>query len=148
MLQEQINKDYIAAMKAKESEKAQTLNFLRAQLKNVVIEKRVDKLEDVDVIAVVKKQVKQRKDSIEQFTEAGRQELADKEQQELDILADYLPEELSEGAIKKIVEEAITETEAKTMKDMGNVMKAVKEKTAGVADNAIVSRLVKDTLNA
>ncbi len=147
MLHDQIGKDYITAMKAKDTVTSQTLNFLRAQLKNVVIEKKVEKLEDADVITVIKKQVKQRKDSIEQFTNAGRSELADKEEQEMKVLQKYLPAELSEDDITKVVGEVIAETGASSMKDMGSVMKAVMAKTAGAADNGMVSKIVKDALS-
>ena len=146
MLQEQINKDYVVAMKAKDSNRSSTLNFLRAQLKNVVIEKRVDQLEDADVVSVIKKQIKQRQDSIEQYEKGGRQELADKEKGELDILKEYLPEEMSEDQVSKIVTEVISETQANSMKDMGKVMKLVQEKTQGNADNKVVSTLVKQAL--
>ena len=146
MLQDQISQDYIAAMKAKDTIKSSTLSFLRAQLKNVIIDKRVEKLEDTDVIAVIKKQVKQRQDSIDQYAKGGRQDLVDKESQELNILKSYLPEELSEKEITKIVEEVMGETGAQSMKDMGTVMKAVTEKTAGRADNKLVSTIVKKAL--
>ena len=83
MLEDQINKDYVQSMKDKDKLRSTTVNFLRAQMKNVRIEKKCDQLEDSDVIAVIKKQVKQRQDSIEQFTKADRKDLADKEEQEL-----------------------------------------------------------------
>ncbi len=146
MLQEKINKDYIEAMKAKDKERSSTINFLRAQIKNIVIEKRVDSLDDQEVIAVIKKQVKQRQDSIEQFSNAGRTELVEKEQKELEILKEYLPEELSQEALKAFVDQAITETGATSMKDMGGVMKLVLEKANGQADNKVLSQLVKDGL--
>lgn len=146
MLQDQINKDYIAAMKARDTEKSSTLNFLRAQLKNVIIEKKTQELEDTDVIAVIKKQIKQRQDSIEQFKEGGRMELVQKEQKELEVLASYLPEQLSAEQIESVVSEVIQEAQANSMKDMGRVMKAVQEKTQGNADNKMVSELVKKAL--
>ncbi|MCA9393795.1 MAG: GatB/YqeY domain-containing protein [Candidatus Omnitrophica bacterium] len=146
MLHDQIDKDYIAAMKAKDKLKSATLNFLRAQLKNVVIEKRVDKLEDSDVVTVLKKQIKQRQDSISQYEKAGRQDLVEQESGELAVLKGYLPEEMSADQIKAIIAGVISETGANSMKDMGTVMKAVQEKTAGNADNKLVSELVKSAL--
>jgi uncharacterized protein YqeY len=146
MLQDQISKDYVTAMKAKDSLKSSTINFLRAQLKNVIIEKKVEALEDVDVIAIIKKQVKQRQDSIEQYGQGGRQDLVDKETQELEILKSYLPEELSEEVVAAAVKEAIAETGAHSMKDMGVVMKATMAKTGGQADNKLVSEMVKKAL--
>ena len=109
-------------------------------------ERKTEDLEDVDVIAVIKKQVKQRQDSIEQFKNGGRPELAEKEQAELDILKGYLPQELSEEELQKIVEAAIEETNAASMKEMGSVMKVVVEKAQGRADNKKVSELVKNNL--
>lgn len=147
MLSEQIDNDYKQAMKAKQTLKVSTLSFLRAHFKNVMIDNKLEKLQDMDVIGVIKKQVKQRQDSIEQFEKGGRSDLADKEKQELAILKDYLPEEMSEDQLKPIIDEMIAETGAKDMKDMGNVMKAVAQKVAGRADNKMVSRLVKQTLS-
>ena len=148
MLEKQISSDYIKAMKERDSLKSTTLNFLRAQLKNIIIEKKLQELEDVDVIIVIKKQIKQRQDSIEQFRNYGRPELAEKEETEAAILKSYLPEELSEDEIKKIVDEAISETEATSMKDMGKVMKVVAAKAQGRADNKVVSSLVNQLLRA
>lgn len=146
MLSKQITSDYIQAMKAKDSFKASTLNFLRAQIKNVMIDKRVDELEDLDVIATIKKQVKQRQDSIEQYTSGGREDLAVKERAELDILKTYLPEEMSAGQLEPIVRETVLETGAAGMKEMGMVMKALMPKVSGRADNKLVSELVRKVL--
>ena len=146
MLEDQLQKDYVQAMKDRDAVKSSTVNFLRAQLKNVRIEKRSEALEDKDVILVIKKQIKQRQDSIEQYEKGGRQDLADKEIAEMAILKSYLPEELSEQALQQLVEQAITETGAQSMKDMGNVIKAVAAKAQGKADNRVVSELVKKAL--
>ncbi|OGH42442.1 MAG: aspartyl-tRNA amidotransferase [Candidatus Levybacteria bacterium RIFCSPLOWO2_02_FULL_36_8b] len=99
-----------------------------------------------DVMSVVQKEAKQRRDSIEEFTKAGRQELADKEQKELEILQKYLPEQLSEEEIKKLVDEAISQTGASNISDMGNVMGALMPKTKGKADGSLVSKIVKESL--
>ncbi len=147
MLEDQINKDYIQAMKDRDTVKSSTLNFLRAAVKNVRIEKRVEKVEDADLIAVIKKQVKQRQDSIEQYKAGNRQDLVQKEEAELNILKSYLPQELSEEALSQIIREVIKETQASSMKDMGKIMKPVMEKTAGRADNKMVSELVKKILS-
>ena len=146
MLHEQINKDYVTAMKARDTVRSATINFLRAQLKNVVIDKKVEILDDESVITVIKKQIKQRQDSIEQFDKAGRQELVDKDKAELAILKSYLPAELSEDALKVMVKDAIKEVQASSVKDMGRVIKAVQEKTKGSADNRVVSEIVKAAL--
>lgn len=146
MLEEQLQKDYIQAMKDRDTVKASTVNFLRAQLKNVCIEKRSETLEDKDVVAVIKKQIKQRQDSIEQYQKGGRMDLADKETAEMTILKSYLPEELSEQAVQQFIEQAIRETGAQSIKDMGNVIKAVAAKAQGRADNRVVSEFVKKAL--
>ena len=146
MLEEQLQKDYFQAMKDRDTVKSSTVNFLRAQLKNIRIEKRSEALEDTDVVAVIKKQIKQRQDSIEQYKKGGRNDLADKETAEMAILRSYLPEELSEPALRQLIEQAIRETGAQSMKDMGNVIKAVAAKAQGRADNRVVSELVKKAL--
>lgn len=146
MLHEQLNKDYVTAMKARDTVKSATLNFLRAQIKNVVIDKKVEILDDESVITVIKKQIKQRQDSIEQFDKAGRQELVEKEKAEMAILKSYLPAELTEEELKAMVKDAIKEVQASSVKDMGRVIKAVQEKTKGSADNRVVSEIVKAAL--
>jgi len=146
MLSRKITQDYIQAMKAKDSCRASTLNFLRAQIKNVMIDKRVQDLDDAEVIVIIKKQVKQRLDSIEQYTAGGRQDLASREQMELDILKVYLPDEMSAADLEPLVEAAILETGASGLKAMGAVMKAVMPQVAGRADNKLVSDLVRQAL--
>ena len=146
MLEEKIDKDYVQAMKDRNAIKSSTISFLRAHLKNIHIEKKIKALEDVDVITVIKKQIKQRQDSIEQYQKGGRQDLVDKETAELNILKSYLPQELGEEELKKIINEAIGEAQASSMKDMGKVMKIVSEKVSGRADNKFVSELVKKAL--
>ncbi len=146
-LEEKINQDYIAAMKSRDTARSSALNFLRAQIKNVKIDKRVEAVADEDVIAVIKKQVKQRQDSIAQFKSGGRQDLADKEEAELGLLKQYLPAEMSAAELSAIIDEVIKATGAVSMKDMGRVMKEVSSKTAGKADNQTVGSLVKERLS-
>lgn len=102
---------------------------------------------DEDVLSVIGAQAKQRKDSIEQYTSAGRTELADKEKAELDILQAYLPEQMGEDEVSKLVEEAISQTGATSMSDMGKVMGALMPKVKGRADGGLVSSLVKAKLS-
>ena len=147
MLEDQLQKDYIQAMKDRDAVKSSTVNFLRAQLKNVRIEKRSETLEDKDVVAVIKKQIKQRQDSIEQYEKGGRKDLADKETAEMAILKTYLPEELSGEVLQQLVDQAVAETGAQSMKDMGNVIKSVAAKAQGKADNRAISELVKKALS-
>jgi uncharacterized protein YqeY len=146
MLEEKILNDYKEAMKNKDTLKSSTLSLLRAEMINVAIAKKKKTLEDGEVITVIKKQVKQHHDSIEQFKQGNRLDLADKETRELGILKSYLPPELPAEEIKEIIEEAITLTSAQDMKDMGKVMKEVTAKIAGRADGKLVSDLVKERL--
>ncbi|MBI3990517.1 MAG: GatB/YqeY domain-containing protein [Candidatus Omnitrophica bacterium] len=147
MLEEKIFNDYKEAMKAKDALKSSVLSYLRAAMINVAIEKKKKSLDDTDAIVVIKKQVKQRQDSIEQFQKGNRPDLADKEIKELAILKGYLPEELSPDEIKKIIEEAVSLVGASGIKDMGRVMKEVAAKIAGRADGKLVSDLVKERLS-
>ena len=147
MLEEKIQKDYVEAMKARDPLRSGTVNFLRAQLKNVRINERKETLTDEEVISVIKKQIKQRQDSIEQFKAGSRADLVEKEEAELKILSSYLPEALSEGEIQTIIQEAKKETGAATMKDMGSLMKAAGAKIQGRADNKLVSELVRKSLS-
>ena len=147
MLEEQIGKDYIKAMKDRDSVKSSTLSFLRAQMKNVLIEKKAENLKDEEVVDVIKKQVKQRQDSIQQYEKGGRQDLAGKEAAELVILKDYLPEEMSEQELEGVVTAAIEEAQADSMKDMGKVMKIIADMVQGKADNKLVSELVKRAIS-
>jgi len=147
MLEDKILNDYKEAMKAKDVLKSSVLNFLRADMINVAMAKKKTKLEDNDVLAVVRKQIKARQDSIEQFTKGNRPDLAEKETKELAILKTYLPEELPLEEVKKIIEEAVTSTAAQGMKDMGKVMKEVTAKISGKADGKLVSDLVRERLS-
>ena len=146
MLEEKILHDYKEAMKAKDSLKVSVLSFLRSGLINVAKDARKDKLGDVEVIAVVKKQVKQRQDSIEQFTKGQRQDLVDKESKELEILQAYLPQQLDSQRLLEIIAEVMKECGAASMKDMGRVVKEVMQRTAGTADGKQVSELVRTKL--
>ena len=147
MLEEKIFNDYKDAMKARDSLKSSVLSFLRADMLNQATARKKNKLDDAEVVMVIKKQIKQRQDSIEQFKIGSRQDLVDKETKELEILKSYLPPELPAEEIKKIIEESIVVTGAQDMKDMGRVMKEVNAKIAGRADGKLISDLVKEKLN-
>lgn len=146
-LEQQIDKDYIQAMKDRDSARSSALSFLRSQIKYARIELKTEHVPDQDVIAVVKKQIKQRQDSIEQFKQGGRADLVEKEEKELAILKGYLPAEMSADEIKSIIKETIKATGASSIKDMGRVMKEAGVKLAGRADNKQVSELVKSELS-
>ena len=146
LLEDKISQDYIQAMKARDTARSAALSFLRAQIKNVKIDKRVEKVADEDVVAVIKKQVKQRQDSIAQFISGGRVDLAAKEEAEMAILKVYLPAAMSPEALGLVIDEVIKAAGALSIKDMGRVMKEVLARTAGQADNQTVSALVKERL--
>lgn len=147
MLEEKILNDYKEAMKNRDTLRSSVLSFLRADLLNLQVAKKKNKLEDSEVIAAIKKQIKQRQDSTEQFTKGARPDMAEKEAKEAEVLKAYLPPELSVDELKKIIEEAIVSVGASTLKDMGRVMKEVTAKTAGAADGKIVSDLVRERLS-
>lgn len=147
MLEEKIFADYKQAMKNRDSLRSSVLSFLRSSLKNLAIDKRKDILSDEEVISVIKKQIKQREDSIEQFKRGGRNDLSEKETKEKEILESYLPEQLGEEKIRAIVDEAVISLGgAVSMADMGKVMKEVMAKVGASADGKIVSSIVKDRL--
>jgi len=146
MLEDRILNDYKQAMKGKDELKASTLSFLRAAMQNAAIDKKKDKLDDADAVAIVKKQIKQRQESIEQFQKGNRADLADKEARELEILKAYVPPELSADAVKKIIDEVVAASGAAGPREMGKVMKEVMAKVAGKADGKLVSDLVKERL--
>ena len=146
MLEDQITNDYKQAMKDKDSLRVSTISFLRSQFKYAMIDKRVEKLDDEQAIFVIKKQIKQRQDSIEQFKNGNRADLVAKEEKELAILKGYLPQEMPESELKALIEEAIKVSGASSIKDMGNVMKVVLGRVAGRTDNKRVSDLVREQL--
>jgi len=146
MLEEKIFKDFIEAKKNRNEGKASALSFLRSALHNFAIEKRKEKLDDGDVILVLKKQVKERHDSIEQFKKGNRTDLVDKETKELEILQSYLPKQLTAEELMPIIEEAIKTIGAQDLKQMGQVIKEIMAKTKGQADGKLISDLVKNAL--
>ncbi|MFH1128361.1 MAG: GatB/YqeY domain-containing protein [Candidatus Omnitrophota bacterium] len=147
MLEEKILSDYREAMKNKDTLKTSVLSFLRADLINLAVSKKKDKLDDSDVVLSVKKQIKAHQESIEQFTKGARLDLADKEAKELEILNVYLPPQMAAPQIKKIIEEIITAIGAQSIKDMGRVMKEAALKIGPAADARLVSDLVKERLS-
>jgi len=147
MLEEKILNDYKEAMKSRDTLKSSVLSFLRADMLNQATAKKKNKLDDPEIVAVIKKQIKQRQDSIEQFTKGNRLEMAEKEKKELEILKGYLPPELSVEQIKVLIEEAVVSTGASGIKDMGRLMKELTAKIAGSADGKLVSDLVRQRLS-
>ena len=146
MLEEKIMSDYKEAMKNKDTIKSSALSFLRSEMMNAAIDKRKKNLDDSEIISVIKKQIKQRQDSIEQFEKGNRMDLAEKEKKELAILKAYLPQQLAPEAVRSAVKEVIAAVGAQGMKDMGKVMKEVTAKLEGKADGKAVSEIVKELL--
>jgi len=146
-LREKILADIKAAMIAKDSVKLNTLRFLQSAIKNKEIDSRPNPLTADDVMAVLKKLVKQRKESIEQFQAAGRTDLAEQEQAELKVMEVYLPAQMTKEQIEQVVIEVIAATGAKTIKEMGVVMKEVQARTAGTADGKTISEVIKAKLS-
>jgi uncharacterized protein YqeY len=144
-LKERITEDMKAAMRAKEADKLGTIRLLLAAVKQKEVDERVD-VDDVALVGIVDKLIKQRKDSISQFTAAGRMDLADKESAELKVLEVYLPQRLSADEITAEVKAIVAEVGATGPADMGKVMGAVKAKLAGKADMGLVSAAVKAAL--
>ena len=144
-LKERITEDMKAAMRAKDAERLGTIRLLTAAMKQKEVDERVE-LDDVAVIGIVDKMLKQRKDSIEAFEKAARQDLADKEKAEVAVLQAYLPARLSADEIAAEVKTIVAELGAKGPGDMGKVMGAVKAKLAGKADMGQVSAAVKAAL--
>ena len=147
MLADNIFNDYKEAMKARDALKSSVLSFLRADMLNLATIKQKDKLDDAEIITVIKKQIKQRQDSIEQFTNGGRLDAAEKEKKESEILKSYLPAEMPVEEVRRLIEEAISVTGASSMKDMGRLMKELTQTLAGRADGKLVSDLVRQRLN-
>ena len=144
-LTEQIRADLTAAMKAQEKERLSTLRMLQSALKNQQIEVGHE-LSDEDALVVIQKAVKQRQDSIEQYTNAGRTELADKERSEMELLQTYLPAALTDAEIEEGVREIIASTGAQSKKDMGKVMKEATARYKGRADGKKVQEVVQRLL--
>ncbi|MEE2729348.1 MAG: GatB/YqeY domain-containing protein [Pseudomonadota bacterium] len=133
------------AMRAKDKERLATLRLATSALKQVEVDERIE-LDDTRVLAILDKMLKQRKDSVEQFTQGGRDDLAQKELAEIEVLKEFLPEAMDDAAIAAIIQAAIAETGAEGMKYMGNVMAIVKPQVQGRADMGAVSKKVKELL--
>jgi uncharacterized protein YqeY len=148
-LQEKIDSDLKEAMRAKEAERLSVLRMVKSAIMNAAIEKHGagGKLADSDAIVVLRKQVKQRQDSVAGFEKGGRPELAEKERREIGILAEYLPQPLTAEEVASIVQAAIAETGASSKAQMGKVMKIVTEKAAGRADGRTLSEAVQKSLD-
>ena len=145
-LKSQIEQDMRSAMKARSEVQLSTLRLLLAALKQQEIDSQLN-LSEPDVLSIIEKMIKQRRESIRIFLEADRKELADKEQAELDILITYMPEQLTEIEIREAVQKAIDTTSAQGPRDMGKVMSLLKSELSGKADFSSSSGIVKEALS-
>ncbi len=146
-LKDQITQDMKSALKAGEKDRLKVVRLILAAIKQVEVDKRIE-LDDAAVLSVLDKMVKQRRDSVEQFEKGGREDLAAIERDEIAVLENYLPEQLSADELAALVDEVIDATGAASMKDMGKVMGQIKAKAAGRADMGAVSAAVKARLGA
>ena len=146
-----IQSDMVNAMRAKDSERLGTIRLLMSAIKQTEIDKRTDgernELDETQILAVIEKLVKQRRESIELYKTGNREDLVKKEEAEIKVLQDYLPEQLSETEIEKLITQAIKESGATAMKDMGKVMAILQVSLQGRADIAKVSAQVKSLLS-
>ena len=146
-LKDRITEDMKAALRAKDSARLSAIRLLLAAIQQREVDERIT-LGDAEVVSVIEKMLKQRRDSLQQFEAAGRQELADKEKFEVTVLQAYMPKALSEAEMEAAVMEAVGASGAKGMQDMGKVMALLKPRLAGRADMAKVSTLVKSKLGS
>lgn len=146
-LKTQLTEDMKTAMRAKDQVSLSTIRLINAAIKQFEVDERTE-ADDAKVISILTKMVKQRKDSAKIYTEAGRQDLADKENAEIEILNRYLPQMMSAEEIKTVVEAAIAETGASGMADMGKVMGVLKTRLVGKADMGEVNKVLKAALTA
>lgn len=144
-LKEKLQEDLKSSMKNKDTVKKSVVTLIRAAIKQHEVDNRVELADDA-IIDIISKQLKQRKDSLAEFIKANRDDLVDETKSEIQVLEGYLPQQLSEEELEKIVIETIAKVGATSMKDMGKIMAAIKPKTAGRADGRKINELVKKNL--
>ncbi len=145
-LKDRITEDMKAAMRAKDSERLGTIRMLQAAIKQREVDERVT-MDDTQVLAIIEKMVKMRKESVVQFTSGGRTDLVDKETREIDLLQAYLPQQLSDAELDALITEAIAESGATSIKEMGKAMTLLKQKAQGRTDMAAASAKLKAKLS-
>jgi uncharacterized protein YqeY len=141
-----ISEATIAAMKAREKKRVAVLRMVNAEFKRLEVDERRE-LADADVIGLLNKMMKQRQDAFKQFSDAGRQDLAEQEQFEMQLIQEFLPRQMDEAELQQLIVNAISDLKPAGMQDMGKVMAAVKTASAGLADMALASALVKKHLS-
>ena len=144
-LKSQLTETMKAAMKAKDKERLSAIRLILAEVKRIEVDERID-VDDQRLLTVLDKMCKQRRDSISQFREAGRDELVATEEAELDVIQEFMPEQLSADELEQLISQAITDSGAESMKDMGKVMGILKPQLQGRADMGAVSGLIKSKL--
>jgi len=145
-LKERISEDMKSAMRASEKERLSTIRLIQAAIKQREVDERIT-LDDAQVVSIIEKMVKQRKESIVQFEKGDRPDLAAREREEIELLQTYLPEQLSEAELDAIIQDAMASSGASSVKEMGKVMAIVKSKAAGRADMSAVAARIKAVLN-
>ena len=145
-LKSQIQEDIKQAMRARERDRLAALRLVSAAIKQKEVDERIE-LDDTQVLAVLDKMAKQRRESLDQYQQAGRTDLAEKEQYELDLIQAYLPEQLGADELASLIDDAIAQTGASSMRDMGSVMGVLRGQVQGRADMKAVSQAVKDKLS-
>ena len=146
LLKPLIKEASVRSLKEGNKEITMVLRLILAEFQKEEISQGSD-LNNSDELSLLQKMIKQRNDSIKQYNDAGRNELAEKEQKEIEIIQDFLPEQINEEDLMKLAKETISDLSANSMKDMGNVMKVLKDKTSGQADPATISKIVKGLLS-
>ena len=146
LLKPLIKEASVRSLKEGNREITMVLRLILAEFQKEEISQGSD-LNNNDELSLLQKMIKQRNDSIKQYNDAGRNELAEKEQKEIEIIQDFLPEQINEEDLMKLAKETISDLSANSMKDMGNVMKVLKDKTSGQADPATISKIVKGLLS-
>ena len=146
-IKKELNQAVIAAMKAKEKDRLKTLRMATAAIKQIEVDERIE-VDDTRTLAIIDKLIKQRKDAAQQFKDANRKDLMEQELSEITVLQEFMPQPLSEDEIASLIDSAMNETGADSMKDMGKVMGIVSKKLAGQADGKTISTIVKQKLSS
>lgn len=144
-LKQKLQEDLKSSMKNKDTVRKSVVTLIRASIKQFEVDNRVE-LDDEEILDIVAKQMKQRRDALAEFSKANREDLVKETEAEIEVLKEYLPQQLSEEELSKVIQDTISELGATSMKDMGKVMSALTPKTKGRADGKIISELVKKNL--
>jgi uncharacterized protein YqeY len=147
-LEERIQKDLVSAMKNRQENALAALRSIKTAIQNEKVSGAYHELTDADVVGLIQKLIKQRKESMDIYSQAGRNDLADKEQKEMFVLMEYVPKQLTEEEVEEKVKSIIAETGASSMKDMGKVMGLATQRMKGLAEGKTISQIVKNLLSS